>query len=78
MLVQTLQAAQHTLLFYHISGERTLTFPKSSDADKITTNYQQGILTINVPLSEASCPKKINVSDHQGGQSQQVNVSSQG
>jgi Hsp20/alpha crystallin family protein len=75
--VQTLHAAQHTLLFYHISVERTLTFPKPIDADKVTTNYQHGILTINFPLSEVSRPKKINVSGHQGGQSRAITVNNQ-
>ncbi len=60
------------------SFERTLTFPKPIDADKVTTNYEYGILTINVPLSEVSRPKKISVSGQHSGQSQQVNVSNQG
>lgn len=75
------QSGQRNWLIREIhsgSFERTVTFPKPIDADKITTNYQHGILTINVPLSEASRPKKISVSGQQGGQSQQVNVNNQG
>lgn len=42
--------------------ERTITFPKPINADKIQTNYENGMLSITVPVSEASRPKKINVS----------------
>ncbi len=47
------------------SFERTVTFPKPIDAEKIETHYEHGLLTISVPLSEASRPKKISI---KGGQ----------
>jgi HSP20 family protein len=51
--------------------ERSITFPKPIDADKINTSYEHGILTISVPVSEASRPKKISIT---GGQPQQLTV----
>ncbi len=53
------------------SFERSITFPKPIDADKINTSYEHGVLTISVPVSEASRPKKISIT---GGQSKQVPV----
>jgi len=47
--------------------ERTITFPKPIDADRIQTQYENGILTVIVPVSEASRPKRITVGS---GQSQ--------
>jgi HSP20 family protein len=43
------------------SFERTITFPKPVDSDNIQTTFQNGILTIMVPVSEASRPKRIKV-----------------
>jgi HSP20 family protein len=47
------------------SFERTITFPKPIDADKIQTKYENGILTLTVPISEASRPKRITVNASQ-------------
>lgn len=55
------------------SFERSITFPKPIDADKITTSYEHGVLTISVPVSEASRPKKISIT---GGQPKQMAVES--
>lgn len=64
------QGQYNTLLQEMSSGsfERTITFPRAIDANKITTNVENGILTIWVPVSESSRARKINV---QGGQSSQ-------
>jgi HSP20 family protein len=40
---------------------RSVTFDKPIDADKIDTSYENGVLTISVPYSEAGKPKKISV-----------------
>jgi len=53
------------------SFERSIIFPKPIDADKIDTSFEQGVLSITVPLSEASRPKKISIT---GGQPKQVTV----
>jgi HSP20 family protein len=53
------------------SFERSITFPKPIDADKIDTSFGQGVLSITVPVSEASRPKKISIT---GGQPEQVTV----
>ena len=55
--------------------ERSITFPKPINADNIQTNYEHGMLTITVPVSEAIRPRKINVSRGQS-QPQQVTVES--
>jgi HSP20 family protein len=49
------------------SFERTITFPRPIDTNNIQTNFQNGILTIMLPISEASRPKRISIP---GGQSQ--------
>jgi HSP20 family protein len=51
------------------SFERTITFPKPVDADHIGTSYEYGILTISVPFSEVSRPKRISIT---GGQQKQL------
>jgi HSP20 family protein len=53
------------------SFERTITFPKPVDADRIETGYEYGILTITVPFSEVSRSKRISIS---GGQQKQLTV----
>ena len=40
---------------------RSITFDKPIDADKIDTSYENGLLTISVPYSEAGKPKKIGI-----------------
>lgn len=47
------------------SFERTITFPKAIDADKIETSYEHGVLSIWVPVSETMRPKKISISTGQ-------------
>jgi HSP20 family protein len=51
--------------------ERSITFPKPIEADKIDTSFEQGVLSITVPVSEASRPKKISIT---GGQPEQMTV----
>lgn len=51
------------------SFERTITFPKPINGDQIETSYENGVLTIWVPISELSRPKRISIT---GGQPQQV------
>jgi HSP20 family protein len=51
--------------------ERSITFPQEIDADRITTSYEHGVLTISVPISEASRPKKISIA---GAQPKQMTV----
>ena len=56
-----------------VSGifERTITFPRPIDPNNIRTDFQNGILTIQLPVSEASRPKRITVTS---GQSQPEQV----
>jgi HSP20 family protein len=51
--------------------ERSITFPTEIDADQITTSYEQGMLTIWVPFSHATRPKKISIT---GSQPKQMTV----
>lgn len=53
------------------SFERTITFPRPIDANNIQTKFENGILTILLPVSEASRPKRLRIT---GGQSQQQQV----
>lgn len=43
-----------------------------AECHKIDSHYENGVLTIDIPLSETSQPKKISVKSGQGSQSQQV------
>jgi HSP20 family protein len=56
-----------------VSGifERTITFPRPIDPNNIRTDFQNGILTILLPVSEASRPKRISITS---GQSQPEQV----
>jgi HSP20 family protein len=56
-----------------VSGifERTITFPRPIDPNNIRTDFQNGMLTILLPVSEASRPKRITVTS---GQSQPEQV----
>jgi HSP20 family protein len=58
-----------------ISGsfERTIVFPRPIDTNNIQTSFQNGILTILLPISEASRPKRVSITGSQG-QPQQVPV----
>ena len=51
--------------------ERSLTFPKPINANGIETSYEHGILSILVPVHEASRPKKISIT---GSQPKQMTV----
>ena len=40
---------------------RRATFARPIDAGKIDTSYENGVLKISVPFSEAALPKKISI-----------------
>lgn len=44
------------------SFERTITFARPVEADQVETSYENGILTVNLPISASSRPRRINVS----------------
>jgi HSP20 family protein len=52
--------------------ERTITFPRPIDMNNIQTRFENGVLTILLPVSEASRPKRISLTA--GGQAQQIPV----
>ena len=58
-----------------VSGtfERTITFPRPIDTNNIQTKFENGILTILLPVSEASRPKRISLTGSES-QPQQVPV----
>ncbi len=53
------------------SFERTVTFPRPIDTNKIQTKFENGILTILLPINEESRPKRISLT---GGQSEPQKV----
>ena len=55
------------------SFERSVTFPRPIDTNNVQTKFQDGILTILLPVSEARKPKRISLTESQS-QSQQVPV----
>jgi len=56
-----------------VSGafERTVTFPRPIDPNNIQTKLENGVLTITLPVNEASLPRRISLTGSQG-QAQQV------
>jgi HSP20 family protein len=65
----------HTWLAHEIisgSFERSITFPKPIDPNNVQTNFHNGILMIQVPVSEASRPRRISISGSQGQQEQKT------
>ncbi|HET7637578.1 MAG TPA: Hsp20/alpha crystallin family protein [Ktedonobacteraceae bacterium] len=55
------------------SFERTITFPRPIDTNNIQTKFQNGILTVMLPVSEESRPKRIGITSGES-QPQQVAV----
>ena len=55
------------------SFERSVTFSRPIDTNNVQTKFQNGILTIMLPVSEASKPKRISLTESQS-QPQQVPV----
>jgi HSP20 family protein len=47
------------------SFERTITFDRPIDPDKVEAQYEHGMLTISLPVSETSLPKRISISADQ-------------
>lgn len=41
---------------------RTLRLPKAVDANKIEASFSEGVLSVNIPKTEKSKPKKIKIS----------------
>ncbi len=50
------------------SFERSVTFPRPIDPDHIETRYENGILTLTLPVREGSRPRRVSIT---GGQSTQ-------
>ena len=62
------ESQQVTWLMQEIGSgtfERTLTFPKPIDTEKLETSYENGVLSILVPLTESSRPKRISITGSQ-------------
>ncbi len=53
------------------SFERSITFPRPIDPNAIQTNFQNGLLTIQLPVSEGSRPRRVRIASSQS-QPQQV------
>ena len=59
------------------SFARTLALPKTIDADRIATHYENGELKIELPISEASRARRINVTTTDSQQQVQSSESQQ-
>ena len=52
--------------YYHVERrfgnfERTFTMPAGADPDKVTAEYDKGVLTVHVPKPEAAKPRQIEI-----------------
>jgi len=56
--------------------ERTLSLPEGVEPDKVTADYQNGILEISAPISAAALPRRIEVKG--GSQPKQMAAGSRG
>ena len=56
------------------SFERTITFPRPIDTANIQTKFENGMLTIQLPMSEASRPKRISLTGSQSQSQEKVAV----
>lgn len=62
---------------YHVrerrfgSFTRTLTLPRTVNRDAIDANYEDGVLTLNIPKSEEVQPRRITVNSGRNGQNGQ-------
>lgn len=45
------------------SFERSLTFPKPIDSEHVETSYEQGVLSVTLPIHESNRPKRIQISN---------------
>ena len=41
--------------------ERTFTLPEGVDADKMTADYQNGVLEITAPVAASALPRRIEI-----------------
>ena len=79
LIVQGEQTQQGNWVVREISTgsfERSVTFDRPIDPDKIQTHYEHGILTLSIPVSEASRPRRISISSAQS-QPKQITVDSE-
>lgn len=44
------------------SFARRVTLPSAIDADKVTADYSDGVLTVRAPLAEGTRPRKVEIS----------------
>ena|SRR5579871_3546227 len=57
---------------------RQLFLGESLDADRIEANYDQGVLTVRIPVAEAAKPRRIEVGGGQGQQAISANSTGTG
>jgi len=55
---------------------RQLFLGETLDADRIEANYEQGVLTLRVPVAEQAKPRRIEIGGSQSGQSQAIPANS--
>jgi HSP20 family protein len=47
--------------------QRAFTLPSTVDADRVEANYENGVLRVAIPKSEAAKPKQIEIKEGKGG-----------
>jgi len=58
--------------------ERTLSLPEGVEPDKVTADYQNGILEITAPVSAAALPRRIEIKGGTGPSSQTKQMAAAG
>jgi HSP20 family protein len=58
-----LQEGQHALMVERATGKltRSITLPRPVDTDQVEAVYENGLLTLTLPLSQEAQPKRITV-----------------
>ena len=54
-------AEKHLSEFSYGSFERSFTVPDNVDTEKVRANFENGMLTLTLPLTEATKPKRIEI-----------------
>lgn len=63
---QQQQGTYHRQEWHYASFERSVSLPVQIDADRAQSAYQNGVLTLTLPKTEAVKPRRVQIKAHTG------------